>query len=216
MATSIPWAALAGAPASVQGATARAQTSMIFRRRGFITISRSRTKHERRPPVARTPAQVSGGSASRRPVMLRGPRTNLRGWLVLTAVVGALALPATAPGAGAGLAPTPPMGWNSWYTAHCGVTEQDVLRNARALVDTGMAGLGYRYANVDGCWEAGSRDTQGGLQADPIRFPSGMAALGRAIHAMGLRYGIYTSAGPTICNHPQPGSLGHYRRDMRT
>src|SRR3954465_14371233 len=90
-----------------------------------------------------------------------------------------------------GLARTPPMGWNSWYTAHCGVTEQDVLRNARALVDTGMAGLGYPYGNVAGFWEAGSRDVQGRLHADPIRFPSGMAALGRAIHAMGLRYGIY-------------------------
>jgi alpha-galactosidase len=148
--------------------------------------------------------------------MLRRPRTNPGAWLVLGAVVGALALLGTAPGAAARLARTPPMGWNSWYTAHCGVTEQDVLRNARALVDTGMAERGYRYANVDGCWEAGGRDPQGRLQADPIRFPSGMAALGRAIHAMGLRYGIYTSAGPTICNHAQPGSMGHYLRDMRT
>jgi alpha-galactosidase len=115
-----------------------------------------------------------------------------------------------------GLARTPPMGWNSWYTAHCGVTEDVVLRNARALADTGMARLGYRYVNVDGCWEGRHRDRKGRLHGDKTRFPHGMAALGRAIHALGLRYGIYTSAGPTICSHDLPGSQGHYGRDMKT
>jgi alpha-galactosidase len=115
-----------------------------------------------------------------------------------------------------GLARTPPMGWNSWYTARCGVTEHVVMRNAQALVDTGLAELGYRYVNVDGCWEAPSRDAHGDLRGDPQRFPSGMAALGQAIHALGLRYGIYTSAGKTICSHPLPGSFDHFRQDMRT
>jgi alpha-galactosidase len=115
-----------------------------------------------------------------------------------------------------GLARTPPMGWNSWYTAHCGVTEKVILRNAHALVDTGMARLGYRYVNVDGCWEARHRTRKGRLRGDRTRFPHGMAALGRAIHALGLRYGIYTSAGPTICSHDLPGSQGHYGRDMKT
>jgi len=115
-----------------------------------------------------------------------------------------------------GLARTPPMGWNSWYTAHCRVTEEIVLRNAQALVDTGMAKLGYSYVNVDGCWEARKRDAKGRLRGDRKRFPSGMAALGRSIHSLGLRYGIYTSAGPTICSHARPGSQGHYGRDMKT
>jgi alpha-galactosidase len=115
-----------------------------------------------------------------------------------------------------GLARTPPMGWNSWYTAHCSVTEKVAMRNAHALVDSGMAALGYDYVTVDGCWEAKKRDSKGRLAADPERFPSGMAALGRRIHALGLRYGIYTSAGYRICSHPQPGSWGHFDRDMRT
>jgi alpha-galactosidase len=115
-----------------------------------------------------------------------------------------------------GLAPTPPMGWNSWYAYRCGVTEAGVMRNAHALVDSGMAARGYRFVNVDGCWEAAKRARSGSLRADPTTFPSGMAALGRSIHALGLKFGIYTSAGPTICLHPQPGSYGHYRRDFRT
>jgi alpha-galactosidase len=121
-----------------------------------------------------------------------------------------------APALDNGLARTPPMGWNSWYTARCAVTQGVVLRNAHALVDTGMADLGYRYVNVDGCWEALERDGDGNLTADPGRFPDGMAALGRAIHELGLKYGIYTSAGPTICSHEHPGSAGHLRQDMRT
>jgi alpha-galactosidase len=114
-----------------------------------------------------------------------------------------------------GLARTPPMGWNSWYTAHCGVTEDVVMHNAQALVTTGLAARGYRYVNVDGCWEARHRDRHGNLRADPDTFPSGMRQLGLRIHALGLRFGIYTSAGPRICSHPQPGSIGHYRQDMK-
>jgi hypothetical protein len=54
------------------------------------------------------------------------------------------------------------------------------------------------------------------LRADPKTFPSGMAALGRKLHAMGLKFGIYTAAGRTICLHRQPGSYAHYHQDFRT
>lgn len=108
------------------------------------------------------------------------------------------------------------MGWNSWYAYRCQVTEAGVLANAKALVDSGMAARGYRFVNVDGCWQAPTRAKSGKLRADPVTFPSGMAALGRAIHAQGLKFGIYTSAGRTICLHPQPGSWGHYAQDFRT
>src|SRR5437764_12239469 len=111
-------------------------------------------------------------------------RRNLR----TAGVLAILALASSATPAAAlqnGLARTPPMGWNSWYTAHCGVTEQTVLRNAQALVDSGLASRGYTYANVDGCWEAPKRDAKGRLHGDPDRFPSGMRELGRRIHALG-------------------------------
>src|SRR3954468_15840440 len=115
-----------------------------------------------------------------------------------------------------GLARKPPMGWNSWYSYHCHVTEQGVMANAHALVDSGLAARGYRYVNIDGCWEAPKRTRGGYLHADAKTFPSGMAALGRSLHAMGLKFGIYTSAGRTICLHRQPGSYHHYARDFRT
>ena len=127
-----------------------------------------------------------------------------------------LAFAAPAHARDASLSPTPPMGWNSWYAYGCRVTERDILANAHALVDSGMARAGYRYVNVDGCWEAPARSPDGELRADPAAFPSGMAALGRMLHAMGLEFGIYTSAGRTICLHDRPGSYPHYRRDFRT
>ncbi|MDX6667638.1 MAG: alpha-galactosidase [Solirubrobacteraceae bacterium] len=132
------------------------------------------------------------------------------------ALIVALLAVAAPPAHAGGLARTPPMGWNSWYTYRCQVTEQGVLANAQALIDTGMAARGYRYVNVDGCWEARHRTGGGSLKADPHAFPSGMAALGRKLHAMGLKFGLYTSAGATICLHPQPGSYHHYKQDLRT
>jgi len=161
--------------------------------------------------------QCSKRSGELSPLARLAPSLAARLALTLAVVAGAFVLPVTPAAAlDNGLARTPPMGWNSWYTSRCGVTEDVVLRNARALVDTGMADLGYRYVNVDGCWEATKRDSDGNLTGDPQKFPGGMAALGRAIHGMGLKYGIYTSAGPTICSHEHPGSLDHYRRDMKT
>lgn len=114
------------------------------------------------------------------------------------------------------VARTPPMGWNSWYAYRCQPTQQLVLENARALVDSGMAAAGYEYVNVDGCWQAVERDADGNLQANPDTFPDGMAALAERVHAMGLKFGLYTSAGDRICLHPHDGSHGNYRRDFRT
>ena len=136
-----------------------------------------------------------------------------------TALVLLLLVCAAAPAAYArdeSLARTPPMGWNSWYAYRCQPTQELILENARALVDSGMAAAGYRYVNVDGCWQAVGRDENGDLQADPETFPDGMAALGRRIHAMGLKFGLYTSAGERICLHPHDGSYRNFRRDFRT
>ena len=108
------------------------------------------------------------------------------------------------------------MGWNSWYAYRCEPNQELILQNAQAMLDSGMADAGYEYVNVDGCWQAVERDADGNLQANPETFPDGMAALGRRIHGMGLKFGLYTSAGQNICLHPHDGSYGHYRRDFKT
>ena len=114
-----------------------------------------------------------------------------------------------------GTALTPPMGWNDWYQYRCGITENDVLANAQALVSSGLAQLGYNYVNLDDCWMAPQRAADGELQADPTRFPHGIAWLAAQVHAMGLKLGVYESFGVTTCQR-LPGSYGHYQQDADT
>jgi hypothetical protein len=60
------------------------------------------------------------------------------------------------------------------------------------------ATAGYVYLNLDDCWH-GERDSLGFIQADPLKFPSGMKALGDYIHSKGLKFGIYSDAGRKTC-----------------
>jgi alpha-galactosidase len=58
------------------------------------------------------------------------------------------------------LAATPLMGWNSWYAWNCKITDAKVRAAADVLVSSGLAKKGYRYVNIDDCWQ-GTRDSQG-------------------------------------------------------
>jgi alpha-galactosidase len=127
-----------------------------------------------------------------------------------------LALPAqAAPTAKPDLAPTPPMGWNSWNTFGCNINEQLIRDTADAMVSSGMATAGYKYVNIDDCWMAPQRDAEGRLAADPVRFPSGIKALADYVHAKGLKLGIYSSAGSHTCAG-KPASQNHETVDAQT
>jgi alpha-galactosidase len=110
------------------------------------------------------------------------------------------------------LAPTPPMGWNSWNHFAEKVTDADVRATADALVSSGMRDAGYIYVNVDDTWE-GQRDAAGNIHANS-KFPE-MKALGDYIHSKGLKFGIYSSPGPKTCAGYE-GSYGHEEQDAMT
>ncbi|WP_274917280.1 glycoside hydrolase family 27 protein [Streptomyces sp. WZ-12] len=113
------------------------------------------------------------------------------------------------------LAPTPPMGWNNWSYYQCGgLNEKVVLDNARALVRNGLAHKGYRTVTVDDCWMTKQRGPQGELVPDRTKFPHGMGYVGRELHKMGLKFGIYEDVGTLTCGK-YPGSLGHFAQDAR-
>jgi alpha-galactosidase len=118
-------------------------------------------------------------------------------------------LTASTPVTASTLAPTPPMGWNSWNHFGGRVTEQDVMAAADAMVASGMRDAGYRYVNIDDTWE-GQRDADGVLHTN-TRFPD-MKKLGDYIHARGLMFGIYSSPGPRTCANYE-GSGGHEQQD---
>ena len=113
-----------------------------------------------------------------------------------------------------GLAPTPPMGWNSWNKFGCKIDEQLIRETADAMVTSGMKDAGYKYVNIDDCWEAPERDASGNLVTDSSRFPHGMKALADYVHAKGLKLGIYSSAGTGTCEG-RPASLDHETADAK-
>jgi alpha-galactosidase len=134
--------------------------------------------------------------------------------LLLAAVTAAslLTAPVTTVAPAPTLAATPPMGWNDWAHYQCDFTEQTILANADALVSTGLAAKGYNTVTIDDCWMAKSRDGNGNLVADAVKFPDGMAYVGRYLHRKGLRFGIYEDAGTLTCGG-YPGSWNHFQQD---
>ncbi len=110
-----------------------------------------------------------------------------------------------------GLAPTPPMGWNSWNKFGCNVSEDLIKGMADEVVSSGMKDAGYEYVVIDDCWQV-SRDTHANIVADPQRFPSGIKALADYVHSKGLKFGIYSDAGSKTCAG-RPGGLGHEYQD---
>jgi len=117
---------------------------------------------------------------------------------------------------GDGLALTPPMGFNNWNSTNCRAefNETMVKGIADIFVAKGLKDAGYQYVNLDDCWALPQRDAAGDLVPDPVRFPNGIKAVADYVHAKGLKFGIYTSAGTKTCNTAGfPGGLGHEQQD---
>ena len=110
---------------------------------------------------------------------------------------------------------TPIMGWSSWNSLRNHIDEDTILDMAKAMVDTGLADAGYKYVNIDDCWQSSMRDENGMLQGDLESFPSGMAQVGRKINQLGLKMGLYTSNGTLTCED-LPASLGNEEIDAKT
>lgn len=109
----------------------------------------------------------------------------------------------------------PPMGWNSWNTFGKEINETVILESAEALVSSGLADAGYRYVVIDDCWALRERDLHGNLVPDPKKFPHGMKSLGERIHAMGLKFGMYSCCGLMTCAG-YPSSLDREWQDAQT
>jgi alpha-galactosidase len=87
------------------------------------------------------------------------------------------------------------MGWNTWNKYGCNIDEQLILDAAKAIVSSGLKDYGYNYVIIDDCWQKNEREKNKELLPDPKKFPRGMKALVDDIHDMGLKVGIYSSAG---------------------
>jgi alpha-galactosidase len=110
------------------------------------------------------------------------------------------------------LAPTPPMGWNSYDAYGTTINEEQVKANAKWMADH-LKAFGWQYVVVDAEWfvanptaEGNSRtseyslDNNGRYTPAVNRFPSaangaGFKPLADYVHALGLRFGIHILRG---------------------
>ena len=140
--------------------------------------------------------------------------------------------PATAPARAVAVAPTPPMGWNSWDSYGLTITEAQFRENVQVQAKS-LLPIGYRYAVIDEGWflkNPQDRSTPEKLQYQidgygryepvPARFPSAGAGettsfrvLGEYVHSLGLRFGIHIVRGiprvSVVGNLPIAGSSFH-------
>jgi hypothetical protein len=128
------------------------------------------------------------------------------------------------------LAPTPPMGWNSWDCYGPSVTENEVKANADYMAKQ-MVRYGWKYIVVDIQWyepKAGphgyrkdaelTMDEYGRLMPAPNRFPSsaggkGFKPLADYVHGKGLKFGIHVVRG--IPRQAVQNNLPVYRSKFR-
>ncbi|NMP37915.1 MAG: alpha-galactosidase [Clostridiales bacterium] len=114
-----------------------------------------------------------------------------------------------------GVALTPPMGWSSWNTLRHNISEDVIKEMATAMKASGLLDAGYKYVNLDDCWQSSMRTPDGKLQGDLRTFPHGIKALVEEINAMGMKVGIYTSNGTLTCED-LPASLYNEAVDAAT
>ena len=110
------------------------------------------------------------------------------------------------------IALTPPMGWNSWNCWGFSVDDAKVRDAARAMHEKLLA-YGWTYVNIDDGWPADTRSADGRLLPNE-KFPD-FKGLSDYVHSLGLKFGIYSSPGPTTCGN-YPGSYRHELTDART
>lgn len=89
------------------------------------------------------------------------------------------------------IALTPPLGWNSWNCWGAAVDQDKVLRAARILVSSGLVNHGWTYVNIDDTWQGGRGGPHQAILGNE-KFPDMKGMIG-AIHALGLKAGIYST-----------------------
>jgi hypothetical protein len=101
---------------------------------------------------------------------------------------------------------TPVMGWSSWSFLRESANASEVEGEAMAMVSSGLASVGYQYINIDDGWyqcpgpQGPNVDQYGRWVVNAANYPSvgsenGIKALAAYVHSLGLKFGIYETAG---------------------
>ena len=114
-----------------------------------------------------------------------------------------------------GLGRTPQMGWNTWNKFGCNISERLIRETIDFFNKSGFIEAGYKYINLDDCWQIDRNNITNKIIADPDAFPSGIKSLADYAHEKGLLLGLYSDAGHKTCAG-RPGSLGYEKEDAET
>ncbi len=150
--------------------------------------------------------------------MVETTRINRRELIAAAGALGMLATPGKASESQAAtaakplLAPTPPMGWNSWNSFATTITEAQAIENAEIMARQ-LKPFGYDIFTIDIQWyEGGAKgydyntkpvptlDGYSRLLPAPNRFPSsaggaGFKPIAAKVHALGLKFGVHLMRG---------------------
>lgn len=126
-----------------------------------------------------------------------------------------LPTPPSGPGLSNGLALTPPMGFSTWNGFGPNINETLLRATIDTIASNGLKEAGFVFVNLDDGWQRypGNR-LDHPLEADPVKFPSGIKALADYAHSKGLKMGIYSGPGQTTCAG-YTGSQGHEAEDAK-
>ena len=105
-----------------------------------------------------------------------------------------------------GLERTPVLGWSSWSFIREQPTAAKFEAQARALQDSGLQKIGYKYVNLDDFWyqcpgsQGPNVDPYGRWVTDSSRFPAqgdtnGIKVVADYVHSLGMKFGIYVTPG---------------------
>jgi hypothetical protein len=78
----------------------------------------------------------------------------------------------------------------TWEHYGCDISEELIVNITDAMVEHGYKDAGYEYVNIDDCWQAPQRDSNGKIMADNASFPHGIKWLADYVHSQTLKFGI--------------------------
>jgi hypothetical protein len=106
-----------------------------------------------------------------------------------------------------GVGLTPAMGWSSWSFLRHGPDAGNIEAQAAAMKNSGLAGVGYQYVNLDDFWyqcpgsQGPNVDQYGRWVTDATKFPAGangengIQVVANYVHSLGLKFGLYVTPG---------------------
>lgn len=103
------------------------------------------------------------------------------------------------------IALTPPMGWNHYNIYGTRITQEQVLTQAKGMVNSGLINHGWSYMNIDDGWQGKRGGEYHAILPDTSCFKD-IQLLCNQVHSLGLKIGTYSTPWVESYGHRVGGS----------